>query len=83
MPGRDIHLIGASAGGVETLSRLVSGLPADLPAALCVVLHLSPTGISALPQILGRSGPLPAAHAQDGEPIRPGRVYVPRRTTIC
>jgi two-component system, chemotaxis family, protein-glutamate methylesterase/glutaminase len=36
MPGRDIHVIGSFAGGVETLSRLVSGVPADLPAALGV-----------------------------------------------
>lgn len=76
MPGRDIHVIGASAGGVEALAQLAQGLPADLPAALFVVLHLPPHGLSVLPQILSRSGPLPAAHAHDGEPIRHGRIYV-------
>lgn len=29
-----------------------------------------------LPHILSRAGPLPASHAEDGEPIRPGRIYV-------
>ncbi len=38
--------------------------------------RLPPTGISALPEILSRHGPLPAAHVKDGEPIQPGRIYV-------
>src|SRR5439155_6243357 len=76
MPGRDIVVVGASAGGVEALGNLVRGVPADLPAAVFVVLHVSPHGTSVLPRIISRAGKLPAAHARDGEPIRPGRVYV-------
>src|SRR5581483_7970544 len=76
MPGRDIIVVGASAGGVEALGQLVRGLPAGLEAAVFVVLHVSPHGTSVLPQILSRAGPLPATHARDGEPIRPGRIYV-------
>src|SRR4051794_18781245 len=76
MPGHDIIVVGASAGGVETLAQLVKGLPADLPASIFVVLHVSPHGSSVLPEILGRRGVLPAAHARDGEPIVPGRIYV-------
>jgi two-component system chemotaxis response regulator CheB len=41
-----------------------------------VVLHLPATGTSALPEILRRHGPLPAAHVRDSEPIQPGRIYV-------
>lgn len=58
------------------MRTLLSGLPADLPAALLVVLHIPMTGGSALPSILSRSGPLPAGAAVDGERIQPGRVYV-------
>jgi two-component system chemotaxis response regulator CheB len=72
---RDIIVVGASAGGVEPLRSLAAGLPADLRAAVFVVLHLSPDQPSALAQILERSGPLPASEAQDGEPIEPGRIY--------
>lgn len=75
-PGHDIIVIGASSGGVEVLTRLVSRLPEDLPAALFVVLHVRPDAPSLLPAILNRAGLLPAAHAVDAEPIRTGRIYV-------
>lgn len=76
MAGHDVIVVGASAGGVETLSTLVSELPEDLPAAVFIVLHLAPTSASALPQILARRTKLPVDQPPDGEPIRPGRVYV-------
>lgn len=76
MPGCDLFVIGASAGGVEALVRLVRGLPAGLPASLFVVLHTPPESRSVLPEILNRTGPLPAAAAVDGEPIEHGRIYV-------
>jgi two-component system, chemotaxis family, protein-glutamate methylesterase/glutaminase len=76
MPGRDIVVVGASAGGVEALINLVRRLPRDLPAAVFVVLHIPPNGSSALPQILTRYGPLAAKHAADGEPIQHGQIYV-------
>lgn len=72
----DIILLGASAGGVDTLTRLCRGLPRDLPAAVLMVQHIAPLTRSVLPRLLERAGPLPAAHARDGEAIRPGRIYV-------
>jgi two-component system chemotaxis response regulator CheB len=74
--GRDVVVIGASAGGVEALCEIVRHLPPDLPAAVFVVLHVSRTAPSSLPAILERRGTLPAAHAVDGDPIVPGRIYV-------
>jgi two-component system, chemotaxis family, protein-glutamate methylesterase/glutaminase len=74
--GSRVVVVGASAGGVEALSRLVSGLPRDLAAAVLVVLHITPSGTSVLPAILSRAGLLPARHAEDGEPIENGRIYV-------
>jgi len=75
-PRRDIVSIGASAGGVEALGRFVAQLPADLPAAVFIVLHVPPTGTSVLPQILSRAGPLPAGHAVDGSRPEHGKIYV-------
>ena len=74
-PGRDIVVVGASAGGVEALRTLVAGLPEGFPAALFIVLHVPPT-TSVLPAILTRAGKLPAAHARDGDAIEHGRIYV-------
>jgi two-component system, chemotaxis family, protein-glutamate methylesterase/glutaminase len=76
MTQRDIIVIGASAGGIQALTTLVAGLPRDFPASLLVVVHIPPYAISRLPEILSRSGPLPAAHARHGEAIEPGRIYI-------
>lgn len=72
----DVVVVAASAGGLQPLRALLSTLPAGLPAAILAVLHVPATGGRALPRILDRSGPLPAASAADGERIRPGRIYV-------
>ncbi len=76
MANRDIVVIGASAGGVESLRSLVRGLSPDLPAAVFVVMHVQPYAVSRLPEILARSCPLPVDHARDGDRIVPGRIYV-------
>jgi two-component system, chemotaxis family, protein-glutamate methylesterase/glutaminase len=76
LPGHDIIAIGASAGGVEALARLVSYLPADLPASVFVVVHIPPDATSVLPDILARKGALPAEHAHDGVRFQPGRIYI-------
>ena len=76
MANKDIVVIGASAGGMEALQKLVSRLPAGLPASLFVVWHLSPGVKSILPSILTKAGALPAVHPQDGDRIEPGRIYV-------
>lgn len=74
--GRDIIVLGASAGGVQALCKVIESLPPGFPAAIFVVLHLVPHSRSVLPAILERSGCLPASHPAEGEVIRPGRVYV-------
>ena len=74
--GRDIVVMGASAGGVEALTKLVSQLPARLPAAVFIVLHV-PSGMrSRLPEILDRRSALRVRHARDGDRIEPGRILV-------
>ena len=76
MPGHDIIVIGASAGGVEALMKVVSKLPGDIPASLFLVLHLPAESSSALPTILSRASGLPAIHPEDCSPIMPGTIYV-------
>jgi two-component system chemotaxis response regulator CheB len=73
---RGVIAIGASAGGVEALKQLASGLPSDLPYAVLVALHMAAGSPSVLARIISRSGPLPAEQAVDGEHLRAGRIYV-------
>lgn len=72
----DIIVVGASAGGVGALSDLVARLPADLPAAVFIALHLPGHSKSALPGILGRKAGLPVSQPEDGESIQHGHIYV-------
>jgi two-component system chemotaxis response regulator CheB len=71
-----VAVVGASAGGVEALRALVGALPAELPAAVLIVLHTGPGAESALAGILQRAGELRVTTATDGERLRPGTAYV-------
>nr|WP_264623359.1 chemotaxis protein CheB [Bradyrhizobium elkanii] len=70
-----IIVVGASAGGVEALRRIVSVLPGDLNSAILITLHIG-AHRSDLPWLLSRAGSLPATHPLDGEKICAGHIYV-------
>lgn len=76
MAHRDIVAIGASAGGLSALKRIVAGLPAGFDAAVLVVQHMRSDHNSTLPAILERAGPLPAGFAEDGGRAERGRIHV-------
>jgi len=71
-----VIVIGASAGGVSSLSQLVRELPTDLEAAVAIALHVPSDSRSVLPQILTRERTLEAIHPKDGEPLRHRQIYV-------
>jgi two-component system chemotaxis response regulator CheB len=70
----DLIVIGASAGGVEALCNLVRQIPADLGAAVLVVMHLGEA--SALPDVLNRCGTLPCAFVNDSPAMERGHLYI-------
>jgi two-component system chemotaxis response regulator CheB len=76
METRNIIVIGASAGGFDALKTLVRGFPSGFQAAIFIVWHISPDVTGILPQVLSRSGVLPAKNAEDLEAIKPGQIYV-------
>ena len=71
----DAVAVGASAGGVEVLSVLLSSLPALCPVAFCIVMHIPRERPSLLPEVFGVRCALPVKEAEDKEPVQPGRVY--------
>jgi two-component system chemotaxis response regulator CheB len=61
---------------VEALRALMAKLPADVQAAVLIVLHIPAAGESVLPEILDRAGRLHVERAENGMEIKPGRVLV-------
>jgi len=68
--------LAASAGGLNALRWVLSGLPATLPAPVVVVQHLEPTHRSMIAPILDRRTELQVSEARDGELLANGHAYV-------
>lgn len=76
MQNRDIIVIGGSAGATAPLKQILGQLPADLPAAVLVVLHISAQGSGILATVASAAGKLPVRQAQNGMVIEHGTVYL-------
>jgi two-component system CheB/CheR fusion protein len=76
--GRDCHVvgIGASAGGLEALRTLFSGMPGRPGFACVVVVHLSPGHESRLAPLLQPYTPMPVQQVTETLPLEPDHVYV-------
>ena len=74
MPARDIIAIGGSAGSLEALKEIVRKLPADLPAAVFVVIHLSPRSRNYVVEILQKSTAMAVVQASEGASVHHGTV---------
>jgi two-component system chemotaxis response regulator CheB len=70
-----VIVIGVSAGGIEALGTLLGELPADLPAAVLICMHIGDHP-SVLPSLLARHSALPVAHAADRQVLKAGMVLV-------
>jgi two-component system, chemotaxis family, protein-glutamate methylesterase/glutaminase len=68
--------IGASAGGLHAVKTIIGALPADLAAAVFVVLHLDPHGRSLLPTLLAAATALRSRDVRDGGLVETGTIYV-------
>jgi two-component system chemotaxis response regulator CheB len=72
----DVVVIAASFGGREALEQVLGPLPPDFPAPLLVVRHVDPNSAGYLPALLARRTRLSVKHAEPGERLRAGTVYV-------
>jgi two-component system, chemotaxis family, protein-glutamate methylesterase/glutaminase len=73
---RDVILIGASAGGIQAIGKVLAELPPTLRAAVAITLHRSPSYPSLLGTIFGARSKLDVVEPKGGELFEPGRVYL-------
>lgn len=72
-----VLLIGSSTGGPQALMALVTELGSVIDRVpVLVTQHMPPTFTTILAEHLARSSRRPAAEAVDGEPVKPGRIYL-------
>src|SRR5277367_2797616 len=71
-----IVAIGASAGGIEALTDLMTHLPCDTGMAFVLVQHLDPKHHSILTELLARKTAMIVTEVTDGLAVRPNHVYV-------
>jgi two-component system, chemotaxis family, CheB/CheR fusion protein len=68
--------LGGSAGCIQALQRFFESTPSDSGLAYVVVLHLSPSYESSLPQLIARWTSMPVKAASDGDKLEQNSVYV-------
>lgn len=72
-----VVVLAAEAGGINAFSHILAALPLNFPAAIILVQHLDSQSDSGLmSDALIHPTTLPLLQAQEGEPLRPGRVYI-------
>lgn len=72
----NIVAIATSAGGLNALTEVLSGMPSDFPIPIVVVQHLDPRHRSLMADILSRRTPLQVKQAGEGDYLSPGMVYI-------
>ncbi len=74
-----VLLIGSSTGGPQALNAILATIGSVIDQVpVLITQHMPPTFTSILAEHLTRTSGRPATEANDGEPIRAGRIYVAR-----
>jgi len=71
-------VVGTSTGGPQALTRLLTALPADLPCAVAVALHIPAGYTEALARRLNEQSAVSVFEAWDGAVLPPGSVAIAR-----
>lgn len=72
----EVIAIGASTGGPDALTRVLSALPAELSIPVVVVQHMPPVFTRMFAERLDRTVALRVVEAKHEMPIEPGVVYI-------
>ncbi|MEH3147621.1 MAG: chemotaxis protein CheB [Methylobacterium frigidaeris] len=76
MTHRDIIVIGGSSGATAPLQTILHALPADLAAAVFIVLHIPARSLGVLATVTAAAAGRPVQAARDGLAIEPGQIYL-------
>ena len=71
-----IVVVGASWGGLQALTTLVSGFPKDFPLPLVLIQHRSKDSTGALAELLQDASKLCVCEVEDKAPVVPGHVHI-------
>ena len=71
-----IVAIGASAGGIEAISKLLENLSPTLGMAYVIIQHLAPDHESILPELLERKTSMLVHQVEDGMEVNANNIYV-------
>ena len=74
--GRALVVVGTSWGGLDALSQLLAGLPADFPVPVAVVQHRGREAGGLLRELLQAVTRLVVLDVEDKEPMMPSHVYL-------
>lgn len=74
-PGRFLVAVGSSTGGVEALQTILMNLPPNCPPIL-IAQHMPGKFTKTLASRLDKLCAPRISEAQDGDPVRPGTVYI-------
>jgi two-component system chemotaxis response regulator CheB len=72
----DLVVVGGSAGAIEALPTILSGLPRSFAAPVVVVLHRAGDQAEALTRILAPRSALPVKAVRSGEDLLPATAHV-------
>ena len=70
-----IVAVGASAGGLEAITKLIDALPGSPGVAIILIQHLDPTHKSLMAELLAKHTPMPVIEATDGTAIEADHIY--------
>src|SRR5262245_16996276 len=78
MANRDLVVIGGSAGAIPSLTTILHALPATLPAAVVVVIHVPAESIGVFRTVAAAAATLQVKEAELGMTLERGTIYVAR-----
>ncbi len=72
----DVVAIGVSTGGPDALTEVLPRLPRDFPVPILIVQHMPPVFTRLFAERLASRCAMAVGEARDGDPVRPGCIYI-------